>query len=512
MAHAHEASGDLFRLAFELSPTGLLAVDVDGRILLANREIERLFGHAMDALVGERVEMLVPERFRGRHPIFRGEYFREPQSRPMGAGRDLFGLHKDGTEVPVEIGLNPIAGPGGTVILASVVDISERRRLEDRARHSQKMEAIGTLAGGIAHDFNNILLSIVGHTELARRAASHDAQQQQDLDKVLTAAERGRQLVQRILTFSRQRDVSRTPLRLERPVREALHLLRATLPAGIEMRDTLDPSTPEVLADDTQMHQIVMNLATNAAHAMAEGGALDVRVSPVEVDAAFASRRAGLRPGRWARITVKDTGAGMTPDVLRRALEPFFTTKPPGQGTGLGLSVIHGIVESHGGAIEIQSEPGKGTRVDVYLPSALAAEPNAAAPEAAGQGGASARILLVDDEETLLQMMTRQLQLMGHRVTPFLSSTDALEDFRMRPDAFDLVISDNSMPRLSGLDLAERIRALRDDLPILLISGLAQTVEADLIREHGVTKVLPKPHTGAELERALEELLRSNRA
>jgi PAS domain S-box-containing protein len=507
MAEPQQSSeGELLRLAVELSPSGMVAVDSTGAILLVNREVERMFGYSREELLGRSVDMLVPMRLGAEHPTYRAHFFGRPESRPMGMGRDLYGVRKDGREVPVEIGLNPVPTPNGVVVLASVVDITARRKLDEQLRQSQKMEAIGTLAGGIAHDFNNILLGIIGHTELAMGTGGSPSQQRADLEQVLKSAERGRQLVQRILLFSRQRGTAQGPVNLERTVRDALQLLRPSLPTTIEIKEWLDPNTPEVLSDETQVHQILMNLATNAAHAMPEGGTLEVRLEAFTVNAAFTAAHPEARPGLHARLSVADTGSGMPREIASRVFEPFFTTKAPGVGTGLGLSVVHGLVQEHRGVIEIQSEVGKGTRIDIYLPASSTIAD--ATPKSGDEPPARRKhILLVEDEEALALMLKRQVTALGYQVTVHTSSVAALEDFTKRPDAFQLLLTDNTMPRMTGLTLAQHILDARPDLPVLLVSGLAETANPQTLYDRGIRKLLAKPHTGRELAEAIRELI-----
>ena len=488
----------------------MLAIDGEGRVVALNAEAERLYGWPREELLGRPLDVLVPERFRAAHPGHVASFAADPHRRPMGAGRELYGLRRDGSEFAVEIGLNPVETPRGRFVLASVVDITARRRSEENLRRSQKLEAIGVLAGGIAHDFNNILLGIVGHTELVLREPGLAAQAREDLDRVLKAAERGRQLVQRILLFSRSSEVMRVPLRLDRVVSEAAELLRASLPATIEIRLALDPATPTVLSDEIQIHQVLMNLATNSAHAMPSGGMIEVRLDPFAADADFVAGHAGTRAGPHARLTVSDGGTGMAPEVLERALEPFFTTKAPGQGTGLGLSVIHGIVRGHGGALDIASTAGRGTTVTLYLPAAAA---TAAAAEAAPEPVAARRrprLLLVEDEAVLAAMQRRQLEHLGFDVVVHTSSLEALADFRARPEAFDLVITDDTMPRMTGSALAGEIARIRPELPILMVSGGDRTGPGNP-PVPGVRKVLRKPHTLAELEAAIQEVMAAPR-
>jgi len=502
---ARKRAEQRFQAAVESAPSGMVMTDRSGSILLVNKEVERLFGYSREELIGKPVEMLVPERFRRNHPDHRGGFYTDPKSRTMGSGRDLFGLAKDGSEIPVEIGLNPIHMDDGVYVLSSIVDITARKRSEEVLRQSQKMEAIGTLAGGIAHDFNNILLGIMGHTELAQNPTSPLEQRSADLDQVLKAAERGRALVQRILTFSRQREVKRVPTKLERPIRDALQLLRASLPTTIEMREHLDPSTPEVLSDETQIHQIVMNLATNSSHAMPDGGLLEIRLGPARIHGDEIPPL-GAPPGLYARLTITDTGEGMKPETMERVFEPFFTTKAPGKGTGLGLSVIHGIVQNHRGEIRIQSEPGKGTRIDVYFPAADTSESNRGR-EGDEMSDLKPHILLVEDEENLAMMLMRQVQSYGYRTTVHTSSVEALEDFKSRPDEFAMMISDNTMPKMTGLALTEEIHRIRPDLPVLLVSGIGSTMDPVALATKGVRHVLPKPYSSKDLAETIAKLL-----
>ena len=507
--------GGLFRLAFELAPAGMLAVDRDGRILLANRESERVFGYPSGGLIGVPIDHLVPERLRGGHASHRAGFFAAPESRQLGVGRELLGLRQDGSEFAVEIALNPVSVEGGVVVIASVVDITPRleaarvtRERDERARQAQKLEALGRLAGGIAHDFNNILLGIVGYTELAQRQLREVPGARADLEQVLRAAERGRQLVSRILMFTHPRETPPAPLYLEKVVREATELLRASLPATIEMRLSVDPGLPAVLADETSVHQVILNLGTNSAHAMEEGGLLRVLLIAVEPGEAFRMEHPTFATGAHVRLSVIDNGTGMPPEVRARLFEPFFTTKAFGKGSGLGLASVRSLVQALGGEIEIQSQPGEGTRVDVWFPAAGAAAGGASSGAAPAPGPAQLHVLFVEDEPALAAMERRQLEALGFRVTLHTSSREALEDFRSRPDAFDLMVTDNTMPHMTGLVLARHVTAIRPGLPVLMVSGYADYAVSHVLAEHGIAEVLPKPHDLSELDQALRRLLR----
>jgi PAS domain S-box-containing protein len=501
---ARKRADDRFAAAVESSPSGMLMTDAQGRILLVNQEVERLFGYQRGELIGQSVDMLVPKRLRSIHPKKREGFFRDPRTRPMGVGRDLYGVRKDGTEILIEIGLNPIRTEEGDCVLCSVVDITSRRETEDRLRQTQKMEAIGTLAGGIAHDFNNILLGITGYTELVRAGDNLLPQQRQDLEQILLAAERGRQLVQRILTFSKQRDIVRMPIDPKVTVHEILQLLRASLPRNIEIDEQISDRTPMLLSDETQLQQIVMNLATNGAQAMPNGGALVVKLDSCAIDQSSELAQ-HVRPGHYIRLQVEDSGAGMSEEVRLRALEPFFTTNSTGRGTGLGLAVVHGVVEAHHGMLDLRSQPGEGTCVSVYLPALQASIDDEAQllPTSIDQK----RVLLVDDEVSIAAMLKRQITALGYQVVMHTSSISALEAFQREPMAYDLLVTDNSMPKMTGMELAQRVLHARPALPVLLISGLADVADRGELHAAGITSVLAKPHTMDQLRETIHRIL-----
>jgi PAS domain S-box-containing protein len=506
------------RAAVESAPSGLLMTDARGHVVLVNREIERLFGFSREELLGKPVEALVPERFRGGHGGFRAGFMADPRMRAMGAGRDLYGLRKDGTEVPVEIGLTPVATEEGLFVLASIVDITarqrseaERRRLEEELRQAQKLEAVGTLAGGIAHDFNNILFGITGYAELIGKAATPEAARE-DLAELLKAAARGKELVERILVFSRRQPAERRPIELAPTVAEAAKLLRATLPPSIEVRVALHPQAPRVMGDATAIHQVLMNLGTNAAHAMPSGGVLEITVEPRYLRDSVVRSHPGLHEGWYAVMAVRDTGSGMEAAVRSRAFEPFYTTKPKGSGTGLGLSMVHTIVTSHEGAVDLESEPGRGTTVRCFLPALLEAQGDLQRPAADLPRGDGQRLLLVEDEPTLAQMGRRRLGLLGYQVTAETDVVRALETFRAAPDRFDLVISDYLMPGMVGLDFAREVHNLRPDVPIMLLTGYIEDLPEETIRAAGVRRLVAKPVTIEVLGRVLHELLHAPHA
>jgi PAS domain S-box-containing protein len=400
-------------------------------------------------------------------------------------------------------------------IIGVIMDVSARhhadearQQLEAHLFQAQKMEAIGTLAGGIAHDFNNILAAIIGNLELARGDVALGRPVQQRLDNILAASQRARDLVRQILAFSRQQDSARSVVRLEPLVHEVASLLRASLPATVTMEVRIDPASPPVRVDTSQMHQVLMNLCTNAWQALpGQRGRLMIALAPVDLDAAQVRDLPGFAPGRHLRLSVSDTGTGMDAATQARIFEPFFTTKPTGQGTGLGLAVVHGIVQAHGGAIVVASQVGTGTTFHVYLPAATA-PPSARAGAAVPPRGHGEHILFVDDEPALVALGSDLLGDLGYRVTGCTSAQAALAALRGEPDDVDLVISDLTMPEMSGIDLARAMLGLRPDLPIILATGYSGALTLEQAQACGVRTLLIKPTVLEILAAAVHDGLR----
>ena len=396
-------------------------------------------------------------------------------------------------------------------LMGVCMDVTGHKRLEETVLQAHKMEALGTLAGGVAHDFNNILMAIGGNVELAMSELPADHPARQNLDRVEKASSRAANLVRQILTFSRQQPPARTVIPLEQEVEEAVRLLHATLPARIEIRTEYLPGVPPVSADSTQVHQILMNLGTNAAHAMGESsGLIELRLEGVNISGDRPEATDRLPPGRYVRLSFRDNGCGMDKTTLARAFEPFFTTKGVGKGTGLGLSVVHGIMKNHHGTVTVHSEVGKGTTFHLYFPAAeKAAESARAGPSALNEAphGNGERILHVDDEEALVLVTKRRLEQVGYVVTGCTDPGEALELFRAHPMEFDVIITDISMPRLPGAELVRAAQQIRPDIPVIMASGYFRSEDYDAADRLGVRELITKPADFRELARVLHRIL-----
>lgn len=404
----------------------------------------------------------------------------------------------------------PVTDTAGKIVGAVevAVDITERLRLEEQLRQAQKMESIGLLAGGIAHDFNNILSAIIGYTELAQQRNLSGDKLNDYLTNVLKSGHRAKNLVYQILAFSRQAESSVLPVKMSLIIKEAIKMLRATLPTTISLKQKFSVDG-NVMGDPTQIHQVVMNLCINAHHAMREnGGNLTVGIEEDDMALVPDAPPISTRTGYYLRMVVSDTGTGMEENVRKHLFEPYFTTKPKGEGTGLGLSVVYGIVKNHGGMIRVESEPGKGTTFHLYFPKH--ADPDPVKPLDNGREvpGGKERILFVDDEDILTLLIKRLLEPLGYHVTVFTDPLEALEHFRHHPDQYDLVMTDMTMPKMASDTLALELMAVRPDIPVMICTGFSERINEDQAKRIGVRALLKKPfekkHMAEEIRRAID--------
>jgi PAS domain S-box-containing protein len=498
LAHVHDA---------------VLLLDTEARVLEANAEACRSLGYARASLVGKSCSELVEG--------FDAAMFAALRAHMIEHGvASLRATHRrsDGSRFPVETRLTLIRREGPTVILVLFRDLTEefserhraeeaRAALEERVRQSEKLEALGTLAGGVAHDFNNVLAVILGHADALAQTLSPGSVGRNDAEQIATAARRARGVVQQILAFARRRPHEAGPVDVPRAVREELPLVRAATPADVDVRVRSDDDAGTVLADPTQIHQLLLNLCSNARDAMAErGGVLEVTVERAEVPGPRAP--AGLAAGSYVRLSVADTGAGMDAPTRARAFEPYFTTKPVGIGSGLGLAVVHGIATGLRGAVTLDSAPGQGTRVEVWLPR-LAPPDQPALPGPYPVSSAHGRILLVDDDPLVARAIGRMLELVGYDVTTYGDAETALARFRADPEAFDVLLSDQTLPRMRGDELARAALALRPGLPVILCTGYSERIDEEAARELGARALLAKPLDMRELSAALRDALAS---
>ena len=385
-------------------------------------------------------------------------------------------------------------------------EIFEKSNLESQLRQAQKMEAIGTLAGGIAHDFNNILTPIFGYTNLAFDKIPEGNSARDDLEHVNLAAKRAKDLVYQILAFSRQAPQEPIPIKTQHIIKESLKLLRSSIPTTIKIKQNIDTQCGTIMSDPTHMHQVLMNLCTNAVHAMDEKGVLGISLQEVTLNAKDVTHKPELIPGAYACLSISDTGTGMNQETINHIFEPFYTTKEVGKGTGIGLSVIHNIVESHKGMITVDSEPKKGTTFHVFFPLVEDVESvsrNIFGPTPTG----NERILYVDDEKLLTDLFSRLLEPLGYKVTTKTNSTEALKLFKSKPDDFDMLITDQSMPDLSGVEMAIEFLKIRPDIPIILCTGYSSKISAEEAKKIGIKEFMMKPLHRRQLAATIRKIL-----
>ena len=511
-AEAMRASEAEFRAVFERAALPMSLIGVDGHPFKVNPPFCALLGYTAEELCAMHVTAFTHVDDRGESELVLNDLL--TGKRDSGSLEKRY-RHKDGRFVRVRLTVSVVRDRVGVppYCISVIEDVTERDQLELQLRQVQKLEALGTLAGGVAHDFNNILAALLGNLELARGELPESHPAYEFLDEVKHAGARASDLVRQIMTFSRRQEQERGVIPVTPVVREALALLRAVVPASVRIEEQLSSDLPMVIGDGTQLHQVVMNLATNAVHAMNEhGGVLRMVVERVIADAELCRRIPELREGAHVRLTVSDTGHGMAPETLDRVFEPFFTTKVAGEGTGLGLSVVHGIVRSHDGAISVTSEPGRGTSFAVYLPVSAELPHAALMPSAAAPRGDGARVLYVDDEPVLARLAERSLTRLGYRPTVLTRPREALIALRGNLSAFDVLVTDLTMPEMSGLQLAAEALRLRPDLPVVLATGYTGMLTPELARERGLRGVLLKPFTPEHMARALADAMREKPA
>ena len=508
---AHQAlreSEEKYRLLIE-NATDAIFIAQDEVLKFANPKAKKITGYSAEELAKiPFVDIIHPE---DRDMILE-RHMKRLKGEKIPSIYSFRILNKSGEELSVELNAVLINWEGRPATLNFLRDITAQKRLEDQLQQAQKMEAIGTLAGGIAHDFNNILGGIIGYAELAKMKVPEGSNVIAYLDKMIKSSDRAADLIKQILTLSRQHKQKQRPVQVRHIIKETLSLLRATLPTTIEIRHDLAKDAGVVNADPTQMHQVIMNLATNAGHAMQEnGGVLEVTLANVELDDLSAEKHLDLAAGSYLRLTVSDTGHGMTSEIMERIFDPYFTTKDAGEGTGLGLSVAHSIVKTHGGTITVYSEPGEGTTFHVYLPLILDEEREEKESEEPLPTGTE-RILFIDDEEVLLEIGSQILEQLGYEVVTKQSSVQALELFRAEPDRFDLVITDMTMPHMTGDKLARELMTIRPNIPVILCTGHSRLVSEEKAQEIGIKAFVMKPLVMRNLAETVRKVLDAGRS
>jgi len=499
-----EADRERLLSAIEQVAETIVITDADGHIQYANPAFDEVTGYSRKEVIGKNPRILKS----GKHDkSFYRQMWQIITAGNTWRGR-LINRKKDGTFYTEEASISPVHDGVGEIVnfVAVKRNITDEIRMEEKLRQAQKMESIGTLAGGIAHDFNNILFPLLGYAEMLKLDLPVDSPLHSYIDEILHAALRSKDLVKQILTFSRRDDQNKEPIKLQPIVKEAIKLLRSSIPTTIDIQQDI-ADCRVVVADPTQINQIVMNLATNAYHAMEKtGGKLTINLKEIAL-AAEDLKDPAMIPGKYVCLTVADTGHGIDQEIINRIYDPYFTTKETGKGTGLGLSIIHGIVKSHGGYISAYSEPGNGAEFKVYLPLIKEQKETGKVETDMPIQKGDERILLVDDEDIVVQMVKQMLERLGYHVTARTSSVEALETFRAKLDTFDLIITDMTMPNMTGDKLAAEIMKIRSDIPVILCTGFSEMMSKEKAASLGIKGFLMKPVVIKDLSCTIRKLL-----
>lgn len=512
---ALKKSEEKYRRLVDNSLVGIY-ITLDHVVKFCNRKFAEIFGyHGPEEILGKHMqELLTKESWEQLHGEENLKNINKSNTRAAIPRRyELNGTPRNGANFQVEVLVSPITFQDRPALEGILMDITNRKRteeekkkLEDQLRQSQKMESLGTLASGIAHDFNNILSAIIGYTELTLKMVPEKSKAKSNLKRVLAASDRAKELIKHILVFSRKSEKERKPILLNKVVDDVLKLMRSTLPTTIEIRQHIPQMKNPVLANKAEVHQVVMNLCTNAGYAMGtKGGVLQINLKEIKVEH-DGIVRIPLEPGTYQQLIVSDTGHGMPPEIRERIFEPYFTTKKE-KGTGMGLSVVHGIIKSYGGHITVYSEPGIGTTFHIFLPICQEKEVGVDTDHTSVFLPGNEWLLFVDDDPILVELGREMLKKMGYHVVTRTNSLEALEVFNTEPHRFDLVISDQTMPNLTGIQLAKEIRKKRKDIPIILFSGFSEVINEYNYKSQGINAFLMKPILEKELATTIRNVL-----